>query len=341
MALKHLHEVKGQTLVIVALSLFALIALVALAIDGGNLMAERRQMQNAADAGALAGARAICARDADPEEAAAAYAAQNGADLDLSQISISGQTAGVIARRGVDTYFAALIGFRTVEVGAEAEAMCGRAGGACGMWPLTFQKGRYDELTCGQHFLVWAGSITDTEEYKKDPCTEYNCNNVGGYDIVAIPIERRAWVDFSGAIPPGVIDNCNGSGCGADEAADRILGSCSSYLRLNSCIAGAVGNQGESNKLIKAVNDRRDLIVTFPIYDHMGCSMDSDNCNQDRFYITDFGCAQNKGAYRLCNIDKPSQCNGPYVIVFEIPCVGGADASRLLLGLWRNYRRGT
>lgn len=57
MKLKHLHGTKGQTLVIVALALFALIALVALAIDGGNLMAERRRMQNAADAAALAGAR--------------------------------------------------------------------------------------------------------------------------------------------------------------------------------------------------------------------------------------------------------------------------------------------
>ncbi len=46
----------GQTLVWVALAMVVLLAFVGLAIDGGAVYAERRRMQNAADAGALAGA---------------------------------------------------------------------------------------------------------------------------------------------------------------------------------------------------------------------------------------------------------------------------------------------
>ncbi len=49
----------GQTLVLVALMLTALIGLAALAIDGNNAYAQRRRAQNAADAGALAGTRAL------------------------------------------------------------------------------------------------------------------------------------------------------------------------------------------------------------------------------------------------------------------------------------------
>lgn len=49
----------GQTLVLVALMLTALIGLVALAIDGNNAYAQRRRAQNAADAGAMAGTRAL------------------------------------------------------------------------------------------------------------------------------------------------------------------------------------------------------------------------------------------------------------------------------------------
>jgi len=47
---------KGQALVLIALGIVALVAITALAIDGGNAFSERRQAQNAADTAALAGA---------------------------------------------------------------------------------------------------------------------------------------------------------------------------------------------------------------------------------------------------------------------------------------------
>jgi Flp pilus assembly protein TadG len=51
---QHMKLQKGQALVIIALAIFGIIALTALAIDGGNAFADRRQAQNAADAAALA-----------------------------------------------------------------------------------------------------------------------------------------------------------------------------------------------------------------------------------------------------------------------------------------------
>jgi hypothetical protein len=49
----------GQTIVIVALSALVLIGLVALAVDGGNALVQRRNMQNAADAAAQAAAQLL------------------------------------------------------------------------------------------------------------------------------------------------------------------------------------------------------------------------------------------------------------------------------------------
>src|ERR1035437_3974378 len=48
---------KGQALVLIALAIMGLFGMVALAIDGGMAFSDRRQAQNAADAGALYAAR--------------------------------------------------------------------------------------------------------------------------------------------------------------------------------------------------------------------------------------------------------------------------------------------
>jgi len=61
---------RGQSLVIIAVVMVGLIALMGLAIDGGNVFMQRRRAQNAADAAALAGtrllAKAINTCNADP-----------------------------------------------------------------------------------------------------------------------------------------------------------------------------------------------------------------------------------------------------------------------------------
>jgi Flp pilus assembly protein TadG len=50
----------AQVIPIVVIGLVGLVAMSALIIDGGALMMNRRSAQNAADAGALAGARELC-----------------------------------------------------------------------------------------------------------------------------------------------------------------------------------------------------------------------------------------------------------------------------------------
>ena len=50
---------KGASLIILALGLVALLAMLALAVDGGYAFSMRRRMQIAADAAALSGARVL------------------------------------------------------------------------------------------------------------------------------------------------------------------------------------------------------------------------------------------------------------------------------------------
>jgi len=73
---------RGQSLPIIVLCLLVLIGVIALVLDGGYAYAQRRFMQNAADAGVLAAAMRITEgeyRDAAVRQAASYYAQQNGA----------------------------------------------------------------------------------------------------------------------------------------------------------------------------------------------------------------------------------------------------------------------
>ncbi len=85
-----LRSERGQTVVIVAFAIIALLAFAGLAIDGGTVYLNRRRMQNAADAGALAGTQALTEANCNQVGAVAAdaavlaamneYAIRNGVD---------------------------------------------------------------------------------------------------------------------------------------------------------------------------------------------------------------------------------------------------------------------
>ena len=69
---------RGQVLAIFAISLVALLGAGALAFDGGMMILERRDQQNAADAAAMAGARYVTTDHAKARTVAASVASDNG-----------------------------------------------------------------------------------------------------------------------------------------------------------------------------------------------------------------------------------------------------------------------
>jgi hypothetical protein len=134
---------RGITVPMVAISIFVLLALAALAIDMGMLYTARTSAQHAADAGALAGAFTFMNANA-PQPAAATTAAVNtaatngilGEGVQITEANVQVDTANrrvtvTVPRTGVNgvaTYFARAIGSQRVDVIARATAECGSKG---------------------------------------------------------------------------------------------------------------------------------------------------------------------------------------------------------------------
>jgi len=132
----------GQTLALVALLLFVIVGMIAMAIDTGIFFQERRQLQNAADAAALAGAQAL---PEDPDKAVALatqWADENGiSGSELESVVVSttdyaNDTISVKVKRDVDFMFASVLGIVSAENNANAAAQAGSLSGATGLTPF-------------------------------------------------------------------------------------------------------------------------------------------------------------------------------------------------------------
>ncbi|MHB1319558.1 MAG: pilus assembly protein TadG-related protein, partial [Anaerolineae bacterium] len=141
---------RGQTLVVVALSMMVLMLMAGLAVDVGMAYTDRRDMQNAADAAALAGAQKWCDGDGDQAATTAQFVAinLNGADPDpnLTKVTSANFTVNVVAGTKSQTFFFRLVGIDEVPVRAEAAAICGCADAVGGAWPVLFDQLSWDKL---------------------------------------------------------------------------------------------------------------------------------------------------------------------------------------------------
>ena len=117
---------KGQSLVLIAITMVGLIAMTALVIDGGQAYTNRRMAQAAADAGALAGAYELCSG---ASSAAAITAAEtlamdavNGATS--ATATISGKEVTVVTAIQQNSFFAQILNINQIDVQASATADC-------------------------------------------------------------------------------------------------------------------------------------------------------------------------------------------------------------------------
>lgn len=157
-----IQDENGQSMVIFALGIVAFIAMLALVLDGANAYAAKRQAQNAADAGALAGATYMCEHRTEANavsmgiSTAEDYAVLNDA-VDPPQVYANLSDATVIVTATVQrkTFFAGVIGFPIVSPRAVAAAECRPPG--LGVLPVAW--------SCRENVQ---GSVDCTEEY--GPC---------------------------------------------------------------------------------------------------------------------------------------------------------------------------
>jgi len=129
------HAEPGQVLIIFALATFVLVGFIALSVDAGFLMAERRQTQNAADAAALAAAQSLYrAKKGEIQDAATAYGQLNAglsAVVDASNPPLTGDYSTVVDKddyvqvtitKDVDKYFVGALYTGNWSVSASAVA---------------------------------------------------------------------------------------------------------------------------------------------------------------------------------------------------------------------------
>lgn len=313
----------GQTLIQVALFMTTLLAFLAIAIDVGNVYQSRREMQNAADAGALAGSWQICFGDpANAESAAWDYAVtRNGAEG--AEVTLPNEwTVTVVATETRDLFLANIFGMSSLVVGARAESACGAAISACGLWPVGFREDRWSALTdagCGTPFYVWSGDNPNTSP----DCDIYDCDANGDGVMDVFAADERAWLDFSEITDPRYPDSCAAVGCGAAELTCWIRYDSMAGITLPTCIAGQSGT-------IAAVADDIEFrigdAVSIPIYDYLGCPGRA--CpGGNTYHAIGFGCVTVMGWHQQFELPRLDGELPPWkgkIIEVDVNC-GGCD----------------
>jgi hypothetical protein len=333
----------GQALVYVTLAMIVILAMVSLAVDVGLTYAERRRMQNAADAGALAGAEVMCMGT--PVAVASARAYTYAHDLNSAptvQVTIDPNQGMVTVKtsKTARLTFGQVVGFSNPRVPAVAGAQCTSASSASGVFPVAFSRAIWNYLYsngagCGRYFYVWAGSNDNTGS--PDCVNTCNCDvdNDGRDDLVTDV--NRAWIDFSSVATNLYPDGCIQSGCGANELGCLVRNNTGVLIHTPSCIPGDSGKKAGLQNDITAVAGRPEIV---PLFSSLGCTPNGNPCgNQQTYDITAFGCIrlatspwQSKSNFKLSFHGTPNPpangnaniCWSDAVIKVKIECTVGA-----------------
>ncbi len=161
--IKLLKNESGQAMVLVSLMCVVLFGFTAVAIDWGRVAIEKNQLQNTADAAALAGAQDLPST-ATAENTAISYAEDNG--VQSSETTATAPYNGdskkieVVCSRPVEYTFARVLGFNNTTVSARAVASnTGTSSGESGLRPWAVQS-KYKEMG-GKKGDTWTGNWLD------------------------------------------------------------------------------------------------------------------------------------------------------------------------------------
>jgi Flp pilus assembly protein TadG len=138
----------GQGLVLAALAMVVILGFAAMAIDVGLFLHERRELQNAADAAALAGVQELPSSSAEAEARAQEWAINNGVnlaegELDTIQVTTTyeaNDTITVRVQRDVPFIFARVLGFTSDTMHATGVARVGSPTIATGAMPWALRE---------------------------------------------------------------------------------------------------------------------------------------------------------------------------------------------------------
>lgn len=201
---------RGAAGVMVALMMLTLIGVGAVAVDVGEIYAERAQLQNGADFGALAVARS-CAAGSCNTALAGPLANSNANDgastvksVDLSvpgKVTVTTSTKdGTTGAGYLSKMFANALNTGPVTVGAHATATWGGPGSGPALLPLAFAPCQFDINGATQTILTHGSTtcVSDSQSGQVIP---------GGFDwLTPVPGQCAAQVYPDDPATPGVID---------------------------------------------------------------------------------------------------------------------------------------
>ncbi len=246
----YMNRESGQALVLIVVLLLGLLAVLALVVDGGNIYLQRRSMQNAADAGAMAGARVLAYNGT---VNAARMAAQEYAvtrnQADRCNVIIDGARVTVVAYKDVAMTFGRVVGLQQLTVTARATAKWAPISELGELAPLSIREFNYH---FGIPYTIW------DDDKDRDPLT----GNISG--------SYRGWLNLPCVYP----QSCGAAG--ADELKNWMANGYQGKTRVDTWIAGdrgvkaAVIQQARVGQVLKiAIFDQIDQKYTNQSYYHV------------------------------------------------------------------------
>jgi Flp pilus assembly protein TadG len=194
---------RGQTLVLITVFMMSLLGMCALAIDVGSWYQQKRSIQSAADAGALAGAAYLPSNWSSATSAAGSEFAKNlaGATLTYKQSSVyvGGDSITITATAPAKSFFAKAFTSKAVTVKAVATATMMNAGG--GALPWGVMKNTY---TPGTTYPIYTDNSGPNNGALRLPgwdtgssaCSSQSVNGLGGAAL------------YSAEVAGGVVTAC-------------------------------------------------------------------------------------------------------------------------------------
>lgn len=316
------HE-RGQTMVLVGLMILTFIAILALVLDGGLAYASRRKAQNAADAGALAGAAELChgGTAASAKTVAETYAITNNlATMASATITNTTSSSGTTRLVKVDatvaysTTFAAVLGMPSGKALATARAGCFPVCGSTAVLPVAWScrspVGLPESSNCqiafgpGNTYIVMDNLklAVDAKCISAGGSIDCDLNN-DGVDDMSVGGDR-SWLDLTGNDAPS-------------DTKSYLLGGFGGVVTQHWWLSG---NDGVADTIFQTAATLVNKTVTVPVFDL--------KCKPDPNAVPPIVCPPNPLPHPIeDNIDHIAQAGSStdYHIIafadFKITCV--------------------
>lgn len=248
-----LRDERGQSLVFMVVAISGVLGMTALVLDMGSWFRSQRNLQQVADAAALAGAQALPNDPSSAVSQAEAYATKNGFSLDASGITISSSvrpndTIHVEVKRVAPSFFAKVVGIDGANVAARATANSENLSEARYVAPIAVDY-QHPLLGCSKG----GKSVT--------------CNPTYGVETTLNLVDLKQNGGSSGAGNFGLVDLTNSNGSvGSGDLASWIQYGYGDALPLGD-YDGVPSTKYHDSQMRDSLQIRSGTVLLFPVYD--------------------------------------------------------------------------